>query len=70
MRELPMKNLNQSETVQTDIAPMSVFERYLSIWVFLCILVGIFLSKLLPGLFKTIGKIELAKVNLPVGLLI
>jgi ACR3 family arsenite transporter len=65
-----MKNLNQAETVQADIAPMSVFERYLSIWVFLCILVGIFLGKLLPGLFETIGKIELAKVNLPVGLLI
>ncbi|HPM68318.1 MAG TPA: arsenical-resistance protein, partial [Piscinibacter sp.] len=51
-------------------APMSVFERYLTVWVFLCIVVGIGLGQLLPGPVQAIGKMEVAKVNLPVGLLI
>lgn len=51
-------------------APMSVFERYLTIWVFLCILVGIGAGQLAPNLFLTIGHLEVAQVNLPVGLLI
>jgi ACR3 family arsenite transporter len=51
-------------------APMSVFERYLTVWVFLCIVTGIALGQLLPGLFQAIGRMELAQVNLPVGLLI
>ena len=50
--------------------PMSVFERYLTVWVFLCIVVGIALGQLLPGPVQAIGKMEIAKVNLPVGLLI
>ena len=49
---------------------MSVFERYLTVWVFLCIIAGIALGQLLPGLFEAIGRMEFAKVNLPVGLLI
>jgi ACR3 family arsenite transporter len=49
---------------------MSVFERYLSVWVFLCIVVGIALGQLLPGPVQAIGLMELAQVNLPVGLLI
>ncbi len=51
-------------------APMSVFERYLTIWVFLCIVVGIVLGQALPGVFQAIGRMEFAQVNLPVGLLI
>jgi len=51
-------------------APMGVFERYLTLWVFLCIVAGIALGQLLPGLFQAIGRMELAQVNLPVGLLI
>ena len=51
-------------------APMSVFERYLTVWVLLCIVVGIALGQLLPGPFQAIGRMEIAKVNLPVGLLI
>ncbi|WP_421217854.1 ACR3 family arsenite efflux transporter [Aeromonas enteropelogenes] len=46
------------------------FERYLTAWVALCILVGIGLGQGLPELFKAIGAMEVAKVNLPVGLLI
>ncbi len=55
---------------QSARAPMSVFERYLSIWVFLCIVAGIAAGQALPGLFQTIGRLEVARVNLPVGLLI
>ena len=51
-------------------APMSVFERYLTVWVFLCIVVGIGLGQWLPGPFHAIGQMEIAKVNIPVGLLI
>nr|WP_114393131.1 ACR3 family arsenite efflux transporter [Oleisolibacter albus] len=49
---------------------MGLFERYLSLWVGLCILVGIGLGHLLPGLFQTIAAAELARVNLPVAVLI
>jgi hypothetical protein len=55
---------------QAAHAPMSVFERYLTVWVFLCIVAGIALGQLLPGVFQAIGGMEVAKVNLPVGLLI
>ena len=51
-------------------APMSVFERYLTVWVFLCIVTGITLGEFAPGVFQTIGRMEYAQVNLPVGLLI
>jgi arsenite transporter len=49
---------------------MSTFERYLSVWVALCIVTGIVLGHFLPGAFHVIGAIELAKVNLPVAVLI
>ena len=51
-------------------ASMSLFERYLTVWVFLCIVVGITLGQMLPGPFHALGRMEIAKVNLPVGLLI
>ena len=51
-------------------APMSVFERYLSVWVALCIVAGIALGRWLPGPFQAIGRMEVARVNLPVGVLI
>jgi ACR3 family arsenite transporter len=49
---------------------MNVFERYLSLWVFLCIVVGVALGQFMPGVFQFIGHLEVAQVNLPVGLLI
>lgn len=49
---------------------MSIFERYLTLWVGLCIVTGIILGQLFPALFQVIGNIEFARVNLPVGLLI
>jgi ACR3 family arsenite transporter len=64
-------------TVQCEVtarqaagAPMSVFERYLTVWVLLCIVAGITLGQWLPGLFQAIGRLEVAQVNLPVGGLI
>ncbi len=49
---------------------MSTFERYLTLWVALCIVVGITLGHSLSGVFHAIGAIEVAKVNLPVAVLI
>jgi arsenite transporter len=49
---------------------MSFFERTLSLWVGLCIVIGIGLGHLLPGAFHTIGAAEMANVNLPVAVLI
>ena len=49
---------------------MNVFERYLTLWVLICIVAGIFLGQLAPSVFQTIGRLEVAQVNLPVGLLI
>ena len=50
--------------------PLNFFERYLTAWVALCIVVGIMLGQWFPAAFKIIGGMEVAKVNLPVGLLI
>jgi ACR3 family arsenite transporter len=49
---------------------MSTFERYLTLWVGLCILLGIALGHFIPAAFTTIAALELAQVNLPVALLI
>jgi len=51
-------------------APMSLFERWLTLWVFLCIVAGIVLGQFLPAPFQALGKMEVARVNIPVGLLI
>src|SRR5450755_3607011 len=62
----------QSEVIgkRAAIAPLNLFERYLTAWVAICIVVGIALGQGLPGVFQAIGAMEIAKVNLPVGLLI
>jgi arsenite transporter len=49
---------------------MSTFERFLTIWVALCIIAGVVLGHFSPAIFQTIGSAEIAKVNLPVALLI
>lgn len=49
---------------------MNRFERYLSLWVLLCIVAGIVLGQAFPAPFRQIGSMEIAQVNLPVGLLI
>jgi ACR3 family arsenite transporter len=49
---------------------LSLFERYLTVWVALCILAGIALGYLMPGFFQLVGAAEIAQVNLPVAVLI
>jgi ACR3 family arsenite transporter len=49
---------------------MSFFERWLSLWVFLCIVAGVALGQLAPAPFEALGRLEVARVNVPVGLLI
>jgi ACR3 family arsenite transporter len=51
-------------------APMGVFERYLTVWVFICILIGIGLGHLAPGAFHAVAGVEVAEINLPVAVLI
>ncbi|MCW8194804.1 ACR3 family arsenite efflux transporter [Proteobacteria bacterium 005FR1] len=49
---------------------MPFFERYLSVWVALCIAAGVLLGSFLPGLFQFFARLEYAHVNLPVAVLI
>jgi len=49
---------------------MSIFERYLTLWVAACIVVGVVLGHLFPPVFQAIGAMEVARVNLPVAVLI
>lgn len=51
-------------------APLGFFERWLSLWVASCILVGVLLGQIYPAPFQALGRMEFAQVNLPVGLLI
>lgn len=51
-------------------ATLGTFERYLSVWVALCIVAGIVLGRLLPGPFQALGRANVAQVNLPVAALI
>ena len=61
-----------SGSTATAAAPpvMGVFERFLTLWVFLCIIAGVVLGQWLPSVFHAIGDMEVARVNLPVGALI
>ena len=49
---------------------MSFFERWLTLWVALCIVAGVMLGQLIPAPVQALGRMELAQVNVPVGLLI
>ena len=65
-----MSTLPAAKTQANATPSISFFERYLTVWVVLCIVAGIFLGQLLPALARTVGSVELARVNLPVGVLI
>jgi ACR3 family arsenite transporter len=57
--------------MSTDTAsPMGLFERYLSLWVALCIATGVVLGVTLPNLFEAIAGIEYASVNLVVAVFV
>jgi ACR3 family arsenite transporter len=49
---------------------MNLFERFLTLWVALCIVIGILLGQLLPGVFHALGNATVAEVNLPVAILV
>ncbi len=55
---------------RTTATKMPFFERYLSIWVALCIVAGIILGRFIPDLFQSLGAMEIASVNLPVAVLV
>jgi arsenite transporter len=65
-----MNQLAQPFCPAASPAPMNFFERYLSAWVALCIVAGVLLGQALPAFFQSVGSLEIAKVNLPVGVLI
>jgi len=62
--------LHETSTDAELASPISFFERYLSIWVFLCIAVGISLGQFFPNSFHFIASLEIANVNLVVGLVV
>nr|VFJ46629.1 MAG: arsenite transporter, ACR3 family [Candidatus Kentron sp. FM]VFJ50598.1 MAG: arsenite transporter, ACR3 family [Candidatus Kentron sp. FM]VFK11584.1 MAG: arsenite transporter, ACR3 family [Candidatus Kentron sp. FM] len=59
-----------TEPATESASAMGLFERYLTLWVGACILAGIALGHLFPGFFQFAGHLELARVNLPVAVLI
>ncbi|EYS96130.1 arsenic transporter [Cupriavidus sp. SK-4] len=66
-----MSSQNVAATIRPAAKPaISFFERYLTVWVALCIVAGIALGQMLPDVFQAIGRMEYAQVNLPVGILI
>jgi len=66
MSSLPETAVN----ARSSAGGIGFFERYLSVWVALCIVSGIALGHYFPEPFKTLGRMEIARVNVPVGLLI
>jgi len=66
---MPDATTNANATV-TPAAGMNRFERYLSLWVALCIVAGVILGRLLPAVPATLAQWEVAHVNLPVAVLI
>ena len=60
-----------TEFTRRRAAPaLGTFERYLTLWVALCILAGIVLGRLVPGPFRALGRLTVAEVNIPVAVLI
>ena len=59
-----------SAVAQPQPAALGTFERWLSLWVALCIVAGIALGRVVPDLFHELGTLEVAHINLPVGVLI
>ena len=63
--------MSSTDAAVDDARPaIGFFERYLTVWVLLCIVAGILLGQALPKVCQAIGRIEVAQVNLPVGVLI
>lgn len=65
-----MTTTHTAEVAGGAAPAIGFFERYLTVWVALCIIAGILLGQAFPGAFQTIAKLEFAQVNIPVGILI
>ena len=61
---------NAQALVRPSAPALGVFERWLTLWVFLCIVAGIALGQARPGPVQALGRMEVARVNIPVGVLI
>src|SRR5690554_1149547 len=61
-----MKNNN----TKLDNQGLGVFQKYLTVWVGLCIIIGILIGKYIPSIPKTLSKFEYYKVSIPVAILI
>ena len=64
------KAVSARELEPAKVPTLSVFERYLTLWVALCIAAGVTLGQAMPGLFQAIGAATVAQVNLPVAALV
>lgn len=64
-----MQKPSHLESIPTTVS-MGRFERYLSLWVFACIVIGIALGQAMPTVFQAVGALQVAEVNLPVAGLI
>ena len=60
----------ETTTKKTAASKMGIFERYLSLWVFFCIITGIALGHFFSSIFHFFGALEIAHVNLPVAILV
>lgn len=69
-RKMERGSRPMAEASKTERPGMTTFERYLSLWVLLCIVVGIGLGAIMPGAFAAIASAEVAQVNLPVAILV
>ena len=65
-----MSNSAAAASLAPSRPAMGVFERFLTVWVALCIIAGIALGQLMPGVFHVIGDATVAQVNLPVAVLV
>jgi len=59
-----------AELSSEEKAGLGTFERYLTAWVALCIVAGIALGHFFPAPFQAVGKMEIARVNMPVAILV
>jgi arsenite transporter len=64
------QNMTKNQAAVSSQSPISAFERNLTWWVLACIVVGITLGKIAPGVFQGLADIKVAEVNLPVAVLI
>ena len=56
--------------MKNENSGINSFQRHLSIWVILCMAVGIFIGKFLPAVPKALGKLEIARISIPIAILI